>query len=266
MKIIVVTQEDPFYLPIFFRRLFDLAGRPENTAWLTVAGVVIQLPLGNRSLRTLIRRMYGLYGPWWFLVKGVGYTWRKLLEGLRRLGLPVRGFGVRWMAAEAGVPVLEQADVNTVAFARLVESKGVDLIVSAAASQIFKARILHTPPKGCINLHNAPLPRYRGMLPNFWQLYHGEEYSVLTIHEMTERLDKGRIILQRKTRIEPQMSLEELIKLTKNANADALMDALRMLEDGHAEYTDPPAEKGSYFTFPTRREVKEFRRRGHRVV
>jgi methionyl-tRNA formyltransferase len=104
------------------------------------------------------------------------------------------------------------------------------------------------------------------MLPNFWQMYHDEPYSVLTIHSMVEDLDKGNVLLQRSTPIEEGMSLENLIRGTKTRSARALWNVL----DGFAHATlspEPlPTDGGSYFSWPTRAEAREFRRRGKRLL
>ena len=51
-----------------------------------------------------------------------------------------------------------------------IRSKKIDLIVSILGSQIFKNEIIKTPPFGIINLHTSLLPKYRGIMPTFWVL------------------------------------------------------------------------------------------------
>lgn len=256
MRIVIVTQEDPFYMPLFFRNFL----RDQRTG-ITIHGVVIQQALGNRTARGLAGRIWSLYGTFGFLIMGTRYTWRMLLGTLGRWAPTVRGYCRR-----AGVPLLSQTDVNSEAFLEMIRSSEIDLIVSVSASQIFREPVLTAPPKGCINLHNAPLPHYRGMLPNFWQLYHGEEKSVLTIHRMVAKLDAGTILFQQSTTITNDMSLEKLIRSTKIQSATALWSVLEQLRDGTQRETPMPEEAGSYFTWPTREEARELRRRGRRLL
>ncbi|MFP4331305.1 MAG: glycosyltransferase [Spirochaetaceae bacterium] len=268
LRIVMVTQEDPFYIPLFFREFFRLAelrrelvdgaatpGRP-----VEIRGVMIQRPLGNRSASGLARRIWQLYGSLGFVRMGVRYLGAKLLKQLD----PRRS--VEGAARSAGVMVLPMRDANGESFVNFVRDEQIDLVVSVSASQIFKAEILNAPRKGCINLHNAPLPRYRGMLPNFWQIYHGESESVLTIHQMAEELDRGDILLRRPTPIRPDMSLEELIRETKVKSARALWTLLDRFATDTVEPTPLPDEAGSYFSWPTRQEAREFRRRGRKLL
>ncbi len=280
MRVLIVTQEDPFYLPIFFREFFRLraAERQERRQEerpgrglehggdeIEIVGVMIQRALGNRDGRGLARRMLGLYGPVGFMRIGARDALRKAQNALAGMGLLREGFSIQWFCAQAGVAVLPLTDINapeTVEFVR----QEVDLVVSVAASQIFRRPVLEAAPLGCINLHNAPLPHYRGMLPNFWQMYHDEPCSVLTIHQMVEQLDKGDILLQQKTEIEPGMSLDALIKKTKARSAAALLEVLRGLRDGTVTAAPLPDEEGSYFSFPTRQDARAFRARGKRLL
>lgn len=262
MKVIIVTQDDPFYLPIFFREFFALIRDAEN---IQIEGVIVQRSLGNKNRRGLARRMVNLYGPIGFTRIGARYAFTKVRNALAEAGLLREGFSIRWYCEQAGVAILPYSDVNaaeTVAFIR----RTADLVVSVAASQIFRKPVLEAPRLGCINLHNAPLPKYRGMLPNFWQMYHGETHSVLTIHQMVEELDKGDILLQQATEIEPDMSLDQLIRRTKARSAAVLMDVLHGMRDGTIETTPLPDEPGSYFSFPGRSDAKEFRARGRKLL
>lgn len=45
-----------------------------------------------------------------------------------------------------------------------------------------------------INLHNSPLPKYRGVRPINWALKNNEEYHGFTIHKITPGIDEGPIL------------------------------------------------------------------------
>ncbi len=167
-----------------------------------------------------------------------------------------------------GYEILEFENVNQKSFIQFLGDNQIDLLISVSASQIFSAALLSVPRLGCINLHNGALPQYKGMLPNFWQMYDGESHTTLTIHKMAPQLDAGDILLTRKTQIPPARPLDDVIKLTKRKSALALMDLLVSVANGTGTLhgTAPPSEGAVYYTFPTRADVKEFKRRGHRVL
>ncbi|NGP75950.1 formyl transferase [Balneolaceae bacterium YR4-1] len=259
MKFIIVTQGDILYTPIFFREFFaaDYAG--------TCKGVMVQEPLGNKSMWGLIKRMLAFYGPLDFMRQGFTYVYKKLRAKGYEWNLIREPVSIENMARHHNVPVLSFTSVNNGEFKQWVRDQEIDLIVSIAASELFDEEVLELPTHGCINFHNAPLPHYRGMLPNFWQMHHGEEFSVLTVHTMTEALDKGEIVYQQKTPIKSGYSLEDLIRLTKKKSAGALVEVLRQFHEKEVSYAPMPDEEGSYYTFPGRSDVREFKSKGKRL-
>ena len=61
-----------------------------------------------------------------------------------------------------------------------------------------------------LNVHLAPLPRYRGRHPLPWALINGETTFGVTIHQMTNVIDGGDIYWQRQVPISAGMSVAEL--------------------------------------------------------
>jgi methionyl-tRNA formyltransferase len=104
------------------------------------------------------------------------------------------------------------------------------------------------------------------MLPNFWQLFHGEKTVGTTIHRINAGIDDGDILLQAETQIEAGESLDALMRRTKRLGARLMTEVLRQLRAGDIPAVRNPRENATYFSFPTRRDVDEFRRRGCRLL
>ena len=173
---------------------------------------------------------------------------------------------IRRIIKANNIPIFTINSVNSDHFYDLVLCNNIDLVVSVSASEIFRKKILGLPKFGCINLHNAPLPKYKGMFPNFWQMLHNEKYSVLTIHWMTEDLDAGPIILQDQTEITTNTSLHELMLETKKKSAHSLMKALDMIAGGNVRLIENNPSLSTFFSFPTCQDVKRFRKIGKRII
>jgi methionyl-tRNA formyltransferase len=80
----------------------------------------------------------------------------------------------------------------------------VDLVFSVTYNQILKPWFLertHT----ALNIHNGPLPHYRGVNPINWALKNGERQHGVTIHEMMPGIDDGPILAQRLFSIDPDV-------------------------------------------------------------
>jgi methionyl-tRNA formyltransferase len=79
----------------------------------------------------------------------------------------------------------------------------VDLVMSVFYDKIIKAWFIDKC-KQIINLHNGPLPKYRGVSPINWALKNGEAEHGITIHEITPGIDDGPVIGQLKYSIYPE--------------------------------------------------------------
>ena len=66
-----------------------------------------------------------------------------------------------------------------------------------------------------VNLHNGPLPRYRGVSPINWALKNGESEHGVTIHEIAPGVDDGDILGQVRFSIHPE--IDEVIDVLQRA-------------------------------------------------
>lgn len=261
MKLIFITQDDPFYVRCFFGEFFRIYPFPEE-----IAAVVIQRPMGKKSTARLIRQMYGFYGWEDFGRMGLRYVWAKNLNFMGKLFSRREWLNLGGLCRAHGIGVLYTNDLHHPEFLKEIRERGIDLIVSVAAPTIFRRELINLPPLGCINIHHAPLPRYKGMMPNFWQLYHGEKTVGITIHRINPRIDEGEIILQKEAAVIPGESLDVLIKRTKRLGAHCMAEAIEMVRGGGVKPLENHVDQGSYFSFPTRQDVRKFRQMGHKLL
>jgi len=257
MRIVVVTQEEPFYLPPFLDRLVQVRGKD-------IVGMVILRPF-NEPLLDVGRRLYELFGPKDFAVECFHFAWAKGLDALNRLRPMSRPYSAADVARRHGIHVYRPASINSAEFVRaLGDEIRPDLLISVAASQILRRQVLSIPSLGCINVHSAPLPRYKGMMPNFWAMLHGEKETAVTIHYMVQKLDAGDIILQEPVPIYPDDTLHSLIVRSKKVGVEALLKAIEQIEAKTIDARPMVADETTYFSFPRRHDAQRFRAQGRR--
>jgi methionyl-tRNA formyltransferase len=260
MRIFIITSEDAFYLPTVLHTILSARGQD-------IVGVTI-LPetTKKKGWRGLILEHYELYGLRTFLYQGLRFAWYK---GMNVLGsvLPLsRFYSVIAAARHHSTPLYPTASINSQEFLNCLKRLAPDVIVSVNASQIFKQPLLALPPLGCINIHGAPLPKYRGRLPSFWALLNGEQATGVTVHFMNEELDDGPIILQRQIPIVPEETQHSLILKTKRVGTELLLEALTQLEKGPINTLPNDRTQATYYSFPTPEDGQKFRRLGLRFV
>jgi methionyl-tRNA formyltransferase len=116
-------------------------------------------------------------------------------------------------ARSNGVAIVESGHYKDLPEALLANQR-IDLAVSIFYDRIIKAWFIDSC-KRIINLHNGPLPKYRGVSPINWALKNGEYEHGVTIHEITPGIDDGPIVGQVKYSIYPE--IDEVIDVYKRS-------------------------------------------------
>ncbi len=261
MRIEFLTQVDPIYILPLFEEFFR-----NYSEECEITHISCCKTMGSRSRLQLARELAGLYGAAGF-ARLLGRVAVSRVLGAVRLGKRARRyFSLPQLCRAYQVECRSIEDPNSPEFLSEVTGRKSDLIVSIACPYILKKPLLSMPRLGCINIHHAPLPRYKGMMPTFWQLYQGERTVGLTIHYMTEKLDDGDALLQEQLPVQDGEVLDHLIRRSKRHAAHCLARVLRGIATDSLVTRALNEEKGSYYTFPTMGEIREFQRRGFRAI
>jgi methionyl-tRNA formyltransferase len=253
MRVVFITQDEPQFLaPSMDRLLSDLPAAVEVVG----CAVLEPSPTGKRmSLAERAMELLKVFGPAFFLRYGV----RHVLGRLR----PSQGISP--VLARHGVPELRiDGSINSKTSLTQMAQLRPDLLVSVAGNQIFKKRLIELAPKGCLNLHTSLLPKYRGLMPTFWVLRHGERETGASVFFVDEGIDSGPILVQKRIPI-TTTCLEELIRKSKEVGMQAVREAIELVHKGQYDLTPNPDEESSYFGFPTRADVQAFKAAGKRL-
>jgi methionyl-tRNA formyltransferase len=261
MRIEFLTQDDPLYVLPFFEEFVR-----KYSSEFEILQISSSPTMGKRSRTQMLKELTSLYGP-------VGVARLMARAGLSRV-LGSRGKGkdaahyytLSQLARAYGIPHESIGNPNAAEFVQTISNRKPDLLVSVACPYILKEQLLGIAPLGAINIHHAPLPRYKGMMPTFWQMYHGEKSVGLTIHYMVAKIDEGDALYQGDQPIEPGESLDCLIQRSKRHGAHCMAQVLRDIRNNKTKPITLDHSKGSYFTFPTAPEIQEFRKRGFRAI
>jgi methionyl-tRNA formyltransferase len=253
VRVIFITQEDPFYLATSFRYILDhLPPAVEVAAAVVLGGS----PFGQKhSFLGKVRRISEVFG--------LRFLWH---YGWRFLGAKLdRSHSVAGLFRAYGIELLTPAShVNAPDFLEVLRQRRPDLLVSVAANQIFRRALIELAPRGCLNVHSALLPRHRGLMPTFWALEHGDSETGVSVFFVDEGIDTGPILVQRRLTIR-ERSLDRLLRDTKRLGAEAVLEALVKVRDGDLAALPNRAADGNYNGFPTRRDVSAFLSAGNRL-
>jgi len=98
---------------------------------------------------------------------------------------------------------------------KLLVKKKINLICLAGFMKILSKNFLFKFKGKILNIHPSLLPRYKGLNTHKKALKNGDKFSGCTVHYVTENLDSGKIILQKKVKInksDTEKTLEKKIK------------------------------------------------------
>ena len=90
--------------------------------------------------------------------------------------------------------------LNNLKLSNLIKKKKlkIDYIICAGTTNIIPKDLLDVIKYGAINFHPSLLPKYRGRYSTVHALFNGEKYSGVTCHWVSNKIDKGAIIEQKK--------------------------------------------------------------------
>lgn len=261
LRVDFLADDNPLYVLPFFEELLAC-----YDGEFTIGRISLCRPMGRRSRRALLEQLTALYGRQGILVILTRLGWAKLMGLLPRRRGAKRYFSLMQLAKAYGIPCGHITNPNDEEFRRSLAERAPDVIVSVACPYILKAPVLGIPRLGCINIHHAPLPRYKGMMPTFWQVFNREKSVGVTIHYMNEAIDEGNGLLRDQMEILPGESLDHLIKRSKRHGAHCMARVLKQVRRNEQKPFPLDTEEATYFTFPTADQMLDFRRRGLRVL
>lgn len=137
---------------------------------------------------------------------------------------------VKRAAELEGLPVLQPEHPSDSAFWDEIRALAPDIGVVVAYGHILKPELLAIPARGMVNVHPSLLPELRGAAPVEWSIIRGLERTGVTIMQMDAGMDSGPIIHQIPHRLDGDLSGGELSAHLAEMGAQALVEALAMLE------------------------------------
>jgi len=261
MRIEFLTQDDPLYVLPFFDEFVR-----HYSSEFEIVHIAASSTMGSRSRSKMVRELTQLYGPFGMARLTARLAAARVFGKFPRRADAPRYFTLSQLCGAYKIPHEQIGNPNASEFVESVRRRAPDVLVSVACPYILKEAILKIAAKSAVNIHHAPLPRFKGMMPTFWQMFHGEKSVGLTIHHMVAAIDGGEALLQDEQPMDAGESLDQVIRRSKRHGAHCMAEVLRQLDKGCAKPVALDQSKGSYFTFPTAQEIAEFRRRGFRAI
>lgn len=136
---------------------------------------------------------------------------------------------VKLVAAHAEIPVYQPLSLRDEQAQTELNELAADLMIVVAYGQILPTAVLSAPRLGCINVHASLLPRWRGAAPIQRAIEAGDAESGVTIMQMDEGLDTGKMLATARCRISALTNAAQLHDELATVGIPALLAVLEQL-------------------------------------
>lgn len=111
-----------------------------------------------------------------------------------------------------------------------------DLFIVISYGHILKCPILELPKIYPLNVHASLLPKYRGAAPINRAIINGEKETGISIIKMSDVMDAGDVLLQKKIAISEEDNAETVEEKLGALSAQSLIEAINLIRDGRGEF------------------------------
>ena len=153
---------------------------------------------------------------------------------------------VKELALEKGIDVFQPDKIKSSEFIEILKNIPADIFIVAAYGQLLSEEILNMPRLGSVNIHASLLPKYRGAAPIQWVIADGEKETGITIMQMDNGLDTGDMLYKKTIPIEYDDTGESLHDKLAHLGGEAIIEALKLIEQGIAEPVPQDGSKSCY--------------------
>ena len=127
---------------------------------------------------------------------------------------------------------------------RALKKLNPDLFI-VVAFKIIPQKFLNIPKLGAINLHASLLPNYRGASPIQYALLNGDKKTGVTTFFMDDKIDNGKIIMQKEFKINDNDNYESLMKKVESHGSDLVIKTIDNIAN-NAKYQQQDESNISY--------------------
>ena len=106
-----------------------------------------------------------------------------------------RSKNISSLANRYKVKVIKLPSQNESLIKKAIDQDGCDFLISMGHAILSKS-VISSPKRLCVNVHGGELPKYRGLSNYVWMLLEKENIATVTLHELVEKIDAGRVINQ----------------------------------------------------------------------
>ena len=154
------------------------------------------------------------------------------------------------LALEQNIPIIYVQNIHDPQFFAQIKAYEADFFVVACFPYLIPRSLWELPKLTSLNVHPSLLPEFRGPAPVFWQLRAGNEDFGITIHQLNQFFDQGKILLQKKVSLKDGMRGRAIDRLFGKIAAKMLVCLAANYSPTSNNATANSKHNSSYYPIP----------------
>ena len=154
------------------------------------------------------------------------------------------------------LPVRNPENLNNNEEYNFIKSLSADIAVVVAYGKLIPKNILKTTKLGFINIHASLLPKWRGAAPIQRAIMNGDKKTGVSIMKIEEKLDSGPVLASKELALDQNSTFDEIQKKLSMIGPDLLIESLKNIEKGKAEFIDQVHSDSTYAKKIDKNETK----------
>ena len=138
---------------------------------------------------------------------------------------------IRDSSLNAGATFIEARSLGNPRHQEFFEKNPIDLLLAVSWRYMVPPTIYQSARLGAYVFHDSLLPKYRGFSPTVWAIINGEDHTGVTLFKMSEAVDAGPVVDQKKIPIGPDDTIPTVLENVTLAYLELLEKNHRVLMD-----------------------------------
>ena len=258
-KIVIFTGEDLFYAPILLQDL--IKKYKSDITHIYISKSYLSLNRLKKKFKFFLKNNYPFcisLKDWFnFIILHLNKRIKSIIKNEPR--------SIKEYFTRIGIKNSYVKKVNTKDFYKLLKSHNPDIIILACFDKIVSKELCSIPKNGTYNVHLGKLPNFKGGLSSFWVLRFNDETAGASIHEVSPKIDSGRLIGEKHFRISTK-SMHELMLKTVYESSTLITEVVEKIIEGKTKEINIKKRESNYYLYPTKFDFKKFYQNGCQLI
>ena len=124
-----------------------------------------------------------------------------------------------------------------------------DLLISCGFTYILTKKVIRLAKKDAINVHPTLLPKYRGFRSGPYIIMNDEKETGVTIHQISNNMDRGDIYLQKKIKITKFDTTKSIYRRCKEIEPNMIYKVIKLIEKNKINPLKQDERKSSRYDY-----------------